>query len=181
MADYAASESALKIEIAKQYPDIHLNTGYEYDQGLQKWGLLGFGVELPLLNRNEGPIAQAEARRKQAAARFEALQAKVIAELDRALSVYQMAVKSREGAEALLATQRKQQESVEQQVRAGAADRLDLLTAQLELAASELALEDGQTRLHQALGALEDAVQRPLATWPDLEQSRAAQAKQEKP
>jgi outer membrane protein TolC len=181
LADYAASESALKLEIAKQYPDVHLNTGYEYDQGLQKWGLLGFGVELPLLNRNEGPIAQAEARRKQAAARFEALQAKVIADIDRGLAVYQVAAKSRAGTEALLATQRKQRESVEQQLKAGAADRLDVLTAQLELATSELTVEDGQTKLHQALGALEDAVQRPLATWPDLEQSRATQAKQEKP
>ena len=181
LSDYAASESALQLEIAKQYPDVHLNTGYEYDQGLQKWGTLGFGVDLPLMNRNEGPIAQAEARRKQAAARFEALQAKVIADIDRSLVVYQVAARSRAGAEALLATQRKQQESVEQQLKAGAADRLDVLTSQLELATSELAVEDGQTKLHQALGALEDAVQRPLKAWPDLEQGRAAQAKQEKP
>ncbi len=181
LADYAASESALQIEIARQYPDIHLNTGYEYDQGLQKWGLLGFGVELPLLNHNQGPIAQAEARRKLAAARFEALQARVIAEIDRALAVYEAAAKNRADAEMLQATQRKQQESVEQQRKAGAADRLDLLTAQLDLAASERALADSQTRLHQALGALEDALQRPLANWPDLEQSRAAPAKEEKP
>jgi cobalt-zinc-cadmium efflux system outer membrane protein len=181
LSDYAASESALQIEIAKQYPDIHLNTGYEYDQGLQKWGLLGFGMELPLLNRNEGPIAQAEARRKQTAARFEALQAKVIADIDRALAVYQIAAKSRAGAEAMLATQRKLQESVEQQLKAGAADRLDVLTAQLELATSELAVEDGQVKLQQAFGALEDAVQRPLTTWPDLEHGRGTQAKQEKP
>ena len=181
LADYAASESALQIEIAKQYPDVHLNTGFEYDQGLQKWGLLGFGMELPLLNRNEGPIAQAAARRRQAAARFEALQAKVIADLDRALAVYEVAAKSRAGAEALLATQRKQQEAVAQQLKAGAADRLEVLTAQLELATGELVLQDSQTRLHQALGALEDAVQRPVANWPDLEQGRAAQAKQEKP
>jgi outer membrane protein, heavy metal efflux system len=181
LAEYAASESALKLEIAKQYPDVHLNTGYEYDQGKQKWGILGFGVELPLLNRNEGPIAEAEARRKRTAARFEALQAQVIGELDRALAVYQAAAQSREGAEALLATQRKQQAAVEQQSRAGAADRLDVLTAQLEAAASELALADSQTGLHQALGALEDAVQRPLRGWPDLEQGRAAQGRQEKP
>ena len=181
LSDYAASESALRIEIAKQYPDIHLNTGYEYDQGLQKWGLLGFGVELPVMNHNQGPIAQAVARRKQAAARFEVVQAKVIADLDRGLAVYQVAAKSRAGAATLLATQRKQQEAVEQQFKAGAADRLDVLTAQLELATSELAVEDGRTKLHQALGALEDAVQRPLATWPNLEQDRAAQAKQEKP
>jgi cobalt-zinc-cadmium efflux system outer membrane protein len=181
LSDYAASEAALQLEIAKQYPDIHLNTGYDYDQGLQKWGFLGFGVELPIMNRNEGPIAQAEARRKQAAARFEALQAKVIADLDRGLAVYQVAAKSRAGAEALLATERKQQQAVEQQLKAGAADRLDVLTTQLELATSELAVEDGQTKLHQALGGLEDAVQRPIASWPDLEQGRAAQAKQEKP
>jgi outer membrane protein TolC len=181
LSDYGATESALQIEIAKQYPDIHLNTGYEYDQGLQKWGLLGFGVELPLLNRNEGPIAQAEARRKHAAASFEALQAHVIAEIDRAVAMYRAAEKSREGTEVLLETQRKQQESVEQQVKVGAADRLDLLTAQFELTTSELALQDGQTKLHQALGTLEDAVQRPLTTWPDLEQGREAQAKQEKP
>lgn len=181
LADYAASESALQIEIAKQYPDVHLNTGFEYDQGLQKWGLLGFGMELPLLNRNEGPIAQAAARRRQSAARFEALQAKVIADLDRALAVYEVAAKSRAGAEALLATQRKQQEAVAQQLKAGAADRLEVLTAQLELATGELVLQDSQTRLHQALGALEDTVQRPVANWPDLEQGRAAQAKQEKP
>ena len=62
LAEYAASQSALQLEMAKQYPDIHLNTGYEYDQGLQKWGLLGLGTELPLLNRNQGPIAEASAR-----------------------------------------------------------------------------------------------------------------------
>jgi outer membrane protein TolC len=95
--------------------------------------------------------------------------------------LYQATVKSRAGAEALLATQRRQQAAVEQQLKAGAADRLDVLTVQLELAASELAVEDGRTKLHQALGALEDAVQRPLAAWPDLEHGRAGQVKQEKP
>jgi outer membrane protein TolC len=181
LADYGASEAALRIEVAKQYPDLHLNPGYEYDQGLQKWGFLGFGVELPILNRNEGPIAQAEARRRHAAASFEALQARVIAELDRALLAYQASAKSREGTEALLTAQRQQQASVEQQLKAGAADRLEVLTSQLEVATSELALEDSQAKLHLALGALEDAVQRPQPSWPDLEQGRATRAKEQKP
>jgi outer membrane protein, heavy metal efflux system len=177
LAEYAASESALKIEIAKQYPDLHLNTGYEYDQGLQKWGLLGFGVELPLLNRNEGPIAQAEARRKQAAARFEAVQAKVIADIDRALAVYEITAKSQNEAEALRNIQRKQEERAEQQFSAGSADRLDLLSARLELATTELALEDSQTRLHRALGVLEDTLQRPRADWPELQHAGAKEAR----
>ena len=60
-------------------------------------------------------------------------------------------------------------------------DRLDVLTAELELNAASIARLDAQVKLQQAVGALEDAVQRPLTTWPDLEQGRAAQAKQEKP
>ena len=86
LAEYAASESALQLEIAKQYPDIHLSPGYQFDQGDNKWHL-GLSAELPVLNRNQGPIAEAEARRAESAARFEALQAKVIAEIDRALAV----------------------------------------------------------------------------------------------
>ena len=74
LAEYAASQSAVQLEIAKQYPDVHVNPGYQWDQGENKWQL-GLGAELPLFNRNQGPIAEAAARRAEAAARFEALQA----------------------------------------------------------------------------------------------------------
>lgn len=60
LSEYAASEDALRLEIAKQYPDIHLNPGYEYDQGDNKWGV-GLSLELPVLNQNQGPIAEADA------------------------------------------------------------------------------------------------------------------------
>src|SRR5262249_40677983 len=33
LAEYAASQSALQLEVAKQYPDVHLQPGYEFDQG----------------------------------------------------------------------------------------------------------------------------------------------------
>ena len=183
LSDYAATESALQLAVAKQYPDVHLAPGYFWNAGSageSDWQI-GATVELPLLNRHRGPIAEAEAHRRESAARFKAVQARVIADLDRTLAVYEAAAKGRTDAEALLAAQRRQQETAEQQFRAGAADRLDVLTAQVELATSELALADSQARLHLAFGALEDAVQRPLATWPDLEQGPAAQAKQEKP
>src|SRR6185503_11294748 len=39
LAEYAASQSALQLEIAKQYPDIHIGTGYQWDQGESKWAL----------------------------------------------------------------------------------------------------------------------------------------------
>ncbi len=183
LSDYAASESALQLEVAKQYPDIHLAPGYMWNAGStgeSDWQI-GATVELPVLNRHRGPIAEAEARRQESAARFKALQARVIADLDRSLAVYQVAARTRASAEALLATQRRQEESIVQQFQAGAVDRLDVLTARVELATSELALADNQAKLHLAFGALEDTVQLPLAFWPKLEQSPTATAQKEIP
>ena len=57
LSDYAASQSALQLEVAKQYPDIHLAPGYYWNAGSageNDWQL-GATVELPLLNRHQGP------------------------------------------------------------------------------------------------------------------------------
>src|SRR5436190_4462097 len=84
LLEYAASQSALRLEIAKQYPDLHFNPGYQYDQGENKWQL-GISVELPVLYRNQGGIAEAKAKRDELAAKFIALQVRVISDIDRAL------------------------------------------------------------------------------------------------
>ena len=183
LSDYAASQSALQSEVAKQYPDIHLAPGYYWNAGSageNDWQL-GATVELPLLNRHQGAIAEATARREASAARFLALQAKVIAEIDGAVASFRASQTNFTAVEALAATQKTQQQSVNAQFQAGAVDRLDVLTADVELNAASIARLDAQVKLQQAAGALEDAVQRPLANWPDLEQGRTAQVKQEKP
>jgi outer membrane protein TolC len=161
MSEYAASEAGLHLETAKQYPDVHLNPGYQLDDGKNK-AAFGVSVELPVLNRNQGPIGEAKARRAAAAARIEAIQAGVIADVDRATATFRVAETSLSEAEQFVAVQRKQVEAIEQQYKAGGADRVDLLAAQLDLAASEAAVLDGQTKRQQAVGALEDALQRPL-------------------
>jgi outer membrane protein TolC len=161
LAEYAASESALQLEIAKQYPDVHIQPGYQYDQGDNKWSL-GIVVELPILNQNQGPIAEAKARRQELAARFNALQAKVLAEIELAVTQLEITQKNASTFRDLAAEQARRRDSVNAQFQAGAVDRLELLNAQLESATAELVQLDGQTRLQQALGALEDAVQRPL-------------------
>ena len=48
------------------------------------------------------------------------------------------------------------------QLKAGAADQLELLNAQVDYATTELVQLEGQTRVHQALGSLEDAVRQPI-------------------
>lgn len=161
LAEYAASEAALRLEIAKQYPDVHLQPGYQYDEGDSKW-TLGIVVELPVLSQNRGPIAEAQARRQEAAARFNALQAKVLAEIDLAVAALRITEKNASTFRALATEQARRRDSVVAQFQAGAADRLEVLNAELESATAEQVLLDGQTKLQQALGGLEDAVQRPI-------------------
>src|SRR6185295_1192621 len=83
VAAYAAAEATLALELARQYPDVHLGPGYQYDQGQNKWSV-GLAVDLPILNRNEGPIHEAAAARDEAAARLVAAQATVIADVEQA-------------------------------------------------------------------------------------------------
>lgn len=181
LAEYDATQSVLQLEIARQYPDIHLSPGYQFDQGDNKF-TFGITAELPLLNQNQGPIAEAKARRTEVAARFEALQAKVITEIDGAVAAYRVSREELATLESLAATQRKQAAAVEQQEEVGEAEPLDLLNSRLESGASELAILDGRLRLQQALGALEDAMQRPIATLNPalIEQSRRPQPLKEK-
>ncbi len=178
LADYAASQSVLQLEIAKQYPDIHLGPGYEYDQGEHKWGL-GVSADLPVLNRNEGPIAEAEAKRDQAAAKFLALQAQVIAEIDRALAARAASREQLQRIDSLLDTQRRHVQSVEAMVKAGAADQSELASARLEVSLTEVARLDAMVKAQQTLGQLEDAVQVPLDALPSVEQNPRTQVGKE--
>jgi len=179
LTDYAASQSALQLEIARQYPDIHLGPGYEFDQGSHKWGL-GVGAELPVLNRNEGPIAEAEAKRAQAAAQFLSLQAQVIAEIDRAMVARAASQEQLRQLGTLLETHQQHVQSVEAMVKAGGADQLELSSARLEASLTEVVRLDAMIKAQQALGQLEDAVQVPFDAMPSVEQDPRTQVEKEK-
>ena len=175
LADYAAAEDDLRLQVARQYPDLHLGPGYAWNSGNagdNQWSL-GVTLELPLLNHNQGPIAEAEARRKLAAAKFIELQSRIIGEIDRAVAGFRVASEQLQTGNELFAAEQRQQESAEAQLKAGTADRLDLMNAQLELTNTQLAQLDNQAKLQAAFGALEDAVQSPL-TLPRVSLDAAA-------
>src|SRR6202007_2267730 len=83
LAQYAAAEADLQLEAAKQYPDVNIGPGYTYEERNSSF-TVGHSSCIPLYNRNQGPIAEAEARRKEAAAAFLQTQARVIARSERA-------------------------------------------------------------------------------------------------
>lgn len=165
LAVYEASQSALQLEIAKQYPDVSLGPGYLWDQGAVKWSL-ALSLALPVMNRNEGPIAEAEARRKEAAAAFLAIQAKAIAEVEQALAGYGPAVRMFETADTLLRNQEKQERAAAASFQAGETDRLAWLSARYETVTAELARLNALSQAQQTLGRLEDALRRPIGGNP---------------
>ncbi|TAM48614.1 MAG: TolC family protein [Paraburkholderia sp.] len=171
LQDYEAAQSALQLQVANQYPNITLSPGYNYDFGVNKY-ILGLGADqLPILNQNQGPIAEALANRQQAAANFTGLQAQIIGAIDEAAAAYRTATRSVATGDALLADEQNHEKQIASQFRVGQVDRVTLVTAELEVAATALSRFDAVERQRQAIGALEDALQQPLfdpGHWPTV-------------
>ncbi|MGH8778821.1 TolC family protein [Paraburkholderia sp.] len=162
LAEYAGAESALQLEVAKQYPDIHLGPGYTYDTGTHKIGFGLAGITLPVFDQNQGGIAQAEAKRKEAAVRTAALQDTILGDLDHARTHYQASLSAVQLSAAHRAAARRQLNSQAASFAAGNTDRLALTQARADYQASEIAHLDALVVARQAAGALEDAMQQPL-------------------
>ncbi len=163
LADYAATEAELRLQIAKQYPDLHLGPGYIWNNGSagdSQW-TLGATLELPILDQNQGPIAEAQARRRLSAAKFVELQSQIIGDIDRAVAAFRVASEQLETGKELLLNEQKRQKSAEAELAAGSGDQLDLVNAQLESSNAALVQLDNEAKLQAALGALEDALQLP--------------------
>ena len=162
LADYAAAEAALQLEVAKQYPDFQIGPGYQLEER-NSFFTVGLAVTLPIRNRNQGPIAEAEARRKEAAARFLSTQAQVIAQSDAALARYGAALREMgEAQESLTKLQGEREQMTTRAVQIGESDRLTLNAVMLERSAVARVWFGALVRAQQALGQLEDAVERPL-------------------
>jgi outer membrane protein TolC len=163
LAEYDAAQAALQLEIAKQYPDIHLGPGYTYDTGTNRIGFGLSGITLPIFDRNEGGIAQAEAKRKEAAARTAALQDAIINDLDHALAHYQASLDALRLSTLRLSTAQKQMSSQAATFTVGTTDRLSLAQANADYQTSTMDHLNAVIRAQQAVGALEDSMQRPLS------------------
>jgi cobalt-zinc-cadmium efflux system outer membrane protein len=160
LAEYAGAEAALRLEIARQYPDVRLNPGYDYNSGQNRFQF-GFNVELPL-NRNRGPVAEAEARRKTAEKRFLALQAAVIGELDVARAAYATARQKVDAAAVLAREAGQAVETIRRMVEGGELSPLELTSRKIVASAANLALLSAQIEAQTTVGLLEDAAQTPL-------------------
>ncbi|HUO06824.1 MAG TPA: TolC family protein [Phycisphaerae bacterium] len=163
LSEYAAAEASLKLEIAKQYPDVHLGPGYEFDQGQNKWGL-GLTVDLPILNQNGGAIAEAYGRRNEAGEKFMALQAQVIGEVESAQARYDSALRELDEANSQVTTLNDQVSAGNEQLKAGETDRLTVTGLEVQKEVADRLRLEAIRKAQFARGALEDALERPLPT-----------------
>jgi cobalt-zinc-cadmium efflux system outer membrane protein len=161
LGDYSVAEAMLRLEIAKQYPDIRINPTDQYDHSGNRWGV-GISLDLPILNQNRGPIAVADAKRKTAGERFEARQAAVITEVGSALAAYQTMSAKAATARKLADEAAHASETTKKMVDAGELIPLDFVRRKIEASASNVALLTARIEAQTAAGQLEAALQMPL-------------------
>jgi len=171
VAEYAAADAALRLEVARQYPDIQIGPGYTFEEGFSRYVFAGGLAPVPLFHRNRGMIGVAEAERSRVEAQVEAVQAQAIGEIERALAQYRSGTAEwSEAARRLIAIRTEREEAAVKALAAGEGDRLAVAMTRLESVTAERARLDALARLQAALGALEDAAQQPLepgATFPN--------------
>jgi outer membrane protein TolC len=157
LAEYQASQSALQLEIARQYPDIQIGPGYEFDQSENKWAL-GLAVTLPVFNRNRGAIAAAEASRAEAEARVRVLQAQIVSDLEQAVRNYQASLRKVKAAEILLEEHKITADRIRKMYELGQVVRLEVDAAALESNAGALNRLNARVEAFRALEQIENAM-----------------------
>ena len=163
LADYDVTEQALRMAVAKQYPDIAFGPGYIYDKGDQ--GLtLNLGFTLPLFHGAQAAIDEAIAARAKAAAAFEAEQATALSDIESAARRYETAYAAWQEAKGAESATTQAATDVDKRLTAGFADRSDVITARLAQAVAQRATLDAERAAMDALSALEDGIQQPV--WP---------------
>ena len=157
IADYQACQAALQREVARQFPDVRLGPGYEFDQSENKW-MLGLSVNLPIFNQNKGAIAVAEARREQAAAEFMAVQARIVGDIEQAVASYRACLKKVQAAELLSKELQATVDRLRKMYEAGEVVMLNVTAAEFELNTNAVNRLDARVEALKTLGQLEDAM-----------------------
>jgi outer membrane protein TolC len=166
LAEYAAAEATVRLEVARQYPNIQLSPGIVFEEGFARY-VFGFTSVAPF-NRNRGPIAVAEAQRLESEQQFKLLQAQAIAHMEEALAVYSAARQELAAANNRLAAAERVEEAAQRSFELGETGRLSLAVERLLRVTAAQARSDVLLRAQTALGLLENAVQQPLQSAPSF-------------
>jgi CRISPR system Cascade subunit CasA len=161
IVDYDLAENALRLEVAKQYPEVRLGPGYTWERGLTKLPF-NLNLALPPWDMNRAAIAQAEAKRLEAAQTLEAVQAAALGAVDQAAAALKAARASEATAQRDLPNALRQAASADRAAKAGETDRVEALQAKAAVIETRLAASDARKALALAVIDLEDALRTPF-------------------
>lgn len=171
LREYDLAENALRSEVARRWPAVHVEPGFAWDKGGVRENQLnetlhdnqiGLSLEVPLFNRNEGPIGESVARRDLAGRHLEAVQADLLGQIDQAQQAWPRARDAWRSAGALAEAAARQSELEQRALASGASDRSSALSAEGAAIEARLIARESAYDAQQAFGALENAYRRPL-------------------
>jgi outer membrane protein, heavy metal efflux system len=162
VAGYSVAEEALRLEVAKQYPQVHIGPAYTWDHGVHRLQF-NLSMELPILNQHGGAIGEAEARREQAGARLEATVATAYEQGEEAIKQWHLALERVADARGpVYEAAQHIFEATQRQFEAGNSDRTELVAARVARSLAELQILDAVRTAQESLATVEDAMRRPL-------------------
>lgn len=167
LAEYAVAEADLRLEVARQYPDLDLGPGFIWDQGVHRWTL---GWALPNLFgfRNRAAIDQADAARTASAAHVAEVQDELLSDVELAIGRCHGAALERSAADSQVAITGRAADLARAAYERGETSRLDPALAELAIVRAERARRGAETRALAAGRALEVA----LGGWSGLADER---------
>ena len=162
LAAYEAAHKAFELEIAKRIPDIDLGPGYEWNSAGGGKYSLGLTLILPLMNDNEGPVAETKAKRETAVHNFNIAQDKVLSAIDQAEASYKAARIAYRKAREVSAAENEKIKDASEAIKNPLLAKLPLLTLQAEKSSLLIPEIDAKYQELRAYAALEDAYRQPF-------------------
>ncbi len=162
LAEYRAAAAELKLQIARQYPNIHLGPGYSFNQGANEF-TLGFNMSLPIFNQNGGAIAAADARRRLVGSQLLQEQSRIISRIKRRLAAYRSSLRLWRSARGVRREYRRQLEAAQRAAAAGAASSLTVAEAEFSYQTFAIGAIKARFAAAESLESLANALEVPPA------------------
>ncbi len=166
--EYEVAECRLRLEIAKQYPDLALGAAFEREPGETQSSLdLTVGIELPIFDRNQQNIAVARRHREEIREKYTAAANLAFADLEQACRNHELAQEQRNWVRnSMLPRARSNVVLARKSVAAATIGSLQYLEIQRAMNAVLIEEVRSELELRDALIDIEQAVGRPLWLFP---------------
>jgi outer membrane protein TolC len=167
-AAYQVADQELRLEIARQYPDITFGATYAGDPGATKniWGLT-LGIPIPVFDRNQQGVVVARKERDRVRAAYEAELSRALAALEGAYAEYEVVVKKRQLIETVILAKSKANLAIAgRSMEAGTFDSLKFLVVARTLRAVQIERVKAEQDVQRVMSEIEQFLGTPLGLFP---------------